>query len=166
VSLLVLFVLAAIAVRAKVSIMLAGFALGLAVARVGEPRRLAKQLFGLTEGLFAPLFFVWVGATIDVRALGAHPKYLLLGFALALAAIVAHAAMRVTGQPVLLGMVAAAQLGVPIAAVTLGTQRHLLHPGEAAALLLAALLTVAGTTVAAALAARRTPPAARPAPTM
>lgn len=157
VSLLVLFTLAAVAVRAKVSIMLAGFAFGLVVARVGEPRRLAKQLFALTEGFFAPLFFVWIGASIDVRALGAHPKYLLLGFALAAAAVVAHLAMRVSGQPLRLGVIAAAQLGVPIAAVTLGTQRHLLHPGEAAALLLAALLTVAATTLAAARAARAVP---------
>jgi len=154
ISLLVLFALAAIAVRAKVSIMLAGFAFGLVIAGIGEPRRLAKQLFALTEGFFAPLFFVWIGASIDVRALGAHPKFLLLGVALAAAAIAAHAAMRATGQPALFGVVAAAQLGVPIAAVTLGAQQHLLRPGEAAALLLGALLTVAATTIAAALAAR------------
>ena len=154
ISLLVLFALAAIAVRAKVSIMLAGFAFGLAIAGIGEPRRLAKQLFALTEGFFAPLFFVWIGASIDVRALGAHPKYLLLGFVLAAAALVAHVAMRATGQPALLGVVAAAQLGVPIAAVTLGTQQHLLRRGEPAALLLGALATVAATTIAAALAAR------------
>ncbi|MGY2060735.1 cation:proton antiporter, partial [Nocardia gipuzkoensis] len=45
VSLTVLFGLAALATRTHVSIMLAGFATGLAVAGVGEPRRVAKQLF-------------------------------------------------------------------------------------------------------------------------
>ena len=42
-----------------VSIMLAGFSFGLAVAGVGEPRRLARQLFAVTEGFLGPLFFVW-----------------------------------------------------------------------------------------------------------
>ena len=42
--------------------MLAGFALGLSISGVGEPRRLARQLFGITEGFFGPLFFVWLGA--------------------------------------------------------------------------------------------------------
>ena len=162
ISLLVLFALAAVAVRAKVSILLAGFTFGLAVAAIGEPRRLAKQLFALTEGFFAPLFFVWIGASINIRALSAHPKYVLLGVALAVTAIAAHVAMRATGQPARLGVVAAAQLGVPIAAVTVGTQQHVLRPGEPAALLLGALITVGATTIAAALAARPQSPSAGP----
>ena len=75
-----------------VSIMLAGFALGLVVAAVGEPRRLARQLFGITEGFFGPLFFVWLGASLQVRDLGAHPRLILLGVALGAGAVVAHAA--------------------------------------------------------------------------
>jgi Kef-type K+ transport system membrane component KefB len=39
-----------------VSIMLAGFSFGLAVAAVGEPRRLARQLFAVTDASFAPMF--------------------------------------------------------------------------------------------------------------
>ncbi len=61
-NLLLLFVLATLALQTQVSIMLAGFALGLAIAAVGEPRRLARQPFGITEGFFGPLFFVWLGA--------------------------------------------------------------------------------------------------------
>lgn len=49
-SLLVLF---ALAVATQVSIMLAGFAVGLVVGAVGEPHRLARQLFGITEGFSA-----------------------------------------------------------------------------------------------------------------
>src|SRR5689334_14678869 len=45
VSLTVLFAMAALAVAMHVSLMLAGFVAGLAVAAVGEPRRVAKQLF-------------------------------------------------------------------------------------------------------------------------
>ncbi|CAG7629698.1 hypothetical protein E143388_07192 [Rhodococcus opacus] len=51
----VLCLLAALAVHSHVSIMLAGFALGLVIAAVGEPRRLAKQLFSITEGFFGPV---------------------------------------------------------------------------------------------------------------
>lgn len=50
VSLLTLFALAAVAVAGHVWIMLAGFAFGLVVVAIGEPRRLAKQRFALTDG--------------------------------------------------------------------------------------------------------------------
>ncbi|WP_167108453.1 cation:proton antiporter [Mycobacterium sp. DL592] len=155
VSLIVLFTLATLAVSTHVSIMLAGFALGLVVKATGEPRRLARQLFGITEGLFSPLFFVWLGASLQVRELGDRPAYLLLGLALGVGAVVAHLAGCLTGQPLALGALAAAQLGVPVAAATLGTQNHLLSPGEPSALMLGALLTVAVTSVAGVLAARR-----------
>src|SRR5450759_4562957 len=65
ISLVILFSLSAIAGRSHVSVMLAGFVFGLAVAAIGEPRRLARQLFAVTEGFFAPLFFVWLGASLD-----------------------------------------------------------------------------------------------------
>jgi len=158
VSLTVLFGLAALAVATHVSIMLAGFSLGLAVAAVGEPRRLARQLFAVTEGFFSPLFFLWLGAELNLRQLGTHPTFILLGLALGAAAIAAHALMRTTGQPVALGVLAASQLGVPVAAATLGTQTHNLVPGEAAALMLGALVTI----IAAALISPLLP--GRPAP--
>ncbi|QQG95449.1 cation:proton antiporter [Mycobacteroides chelonae] len=82
ISLAIVFGLAALAVETHVSIMLAGFALGLVVAGIGEPRRLAKQLFGFTEGFFSPLFFVWLGASLHVRELGENPKLMLLGLGL------------------------------------------------------------------------------------
>ena len=91
ISLLMLLLLAALAQQVHVSIMLAGFSLGLAVAAIGPPRRLARQLFGVSEGLFAPLFFIWLGASLDLRELGQHPSMILLGVVLAAAAGVAHA---------------------------------------------------------------------------
>ena len=59
--------------------LLAGFVLGLGVAAVGEPRRLARQLFAVTEGFFGPVFFVWLGTSLDLRALGRGPSLVLLG---------------------------------------------------------------------------------------
>jgi len=155
VHLVVLFALAALATVTHVSIMLAGFGFGLAVAAVGEPRRLARQLFALTEGFLGPLFFVWLGAGLDVRSLGHRPSFIVLGIVLGLGAVATHAAMRLTGQPVWYGGLAAAQLGVPVAAATLGEQLHLLHPGEGSALILGALITIAVAIWAGAVAARR-----------
>ncbi len=153
-NLLALFALAALATDTHVSIMLAGFALGLVIAMVGEPRRLARQLFGITEGFFSPLFFVWLGASLQVRELGSHPKLILLGIGLGLGAVLAHCAGRLLGQPLTLAVLSAGQLGVPVAAATIGTQEHLLVAGEASALMFGALLTVACTSIAGALAAR------------
>ena len=153
-NLLILFALAALAVSTHVSIMLAGFALGLVIASVGEPRRLARQLFGITEGFFSPLFFVWLGASLQVRELVSHPKFILLGVGLGLGAVLAHCAGRLLGQPLTLAALSAAQLGVPVAAATIGTEEHLLAAGEPAALIFGALLTIAATSIAGALAAR------------
>jgi Kef-type K+ transport system membrane component KefB len=155
ISLVILFSLAAIAGRSHVSVMLAGFVFGLVVSAIGEPRRLARQLFAITEGFFAPLFFVWLGASLDLTAIGARPTLILLGLLLGLGAVVTHWLARATGQPLSLGALAAAQLGVPVAAATVGTSLHVLEPGESAALILGALVTIAAATVAGALAARK-----------
>lgn len=163
INLLVLLTLAALAVRTQVSIMLAGFALGLVIAVVGEPRRLARQLFGITEGFFSPLFFVWLGASLQVRELGAQPKLLVLGAGLGLGAVLAHGVGKLLRQPLTLAVLSAGQLGVPVAAATIGTQDHLLAAGEASALMFGALLTIVATWIAAALAARGQTAAASPA---
>ena len=154
VSLILLFGLAALAVATHVSVMLAGFALGLVVGAVGEPRRLARQLFGITEGFFAPLFFVWLGASLRVRELGERPGFILLGLGLGVGAVLAHWVGLLLRQSLPLSTLAAAQLGVPVAAATIGAEQHLLLPGEASALILGALVTVLATSVAGQLAAR------------
>lgn len=157
VSLVLLFGLAALATAFHVSVLLAGFGLGLAVAAIGEPRRLARQLFGLTEGFLGPLFFVWLGSSLDLRSLATHPSAIWLGLALGLAALLLHGLAALTGVPVPVAVLAGAQLGVPIAAATLGGQLGLLGPGEGSALLLGALVTVAGAALAAAALGRRFP---------
>ncbi|TCK00697.1 cation:proton antiporter [Nocardia alba] len=149
VSLVLVFALCGVASAMHVSIMLGGFAAGLAVAGVGEPRRVAKQVFAISDGLLAPLFFVWLGARLDLREFGEHPRFVLLGLALGVGAVGVHCAARLLGQPVAYGALAAAQIGVPVAAVTVGSQLGVLVPGEGSAIMLAALCTIAAATVAA-----------------
>ncbi len=96
------------------------------ISAIGEPRRLARQLFGITEGFFGPLFFVWLGASLQVRDLGEHPGLILLGLGLGSARFSRTVSGRLFGQPVTLAVLSAAQLGVPVAAATLGTEQHLL----------------------------------------
>ncbi|WP_288756764.1 cation:proton antiporter, partial [uncultured Dermacoccus sp.] len=128
-----------------VSIMLAGFCVGLAVAGVGEPKRVAKQLFALTDGLFAPIFFVWLGASLNLRDLAAHPDAVALGLVLGLSALVVHGVMAVTKQPWPVAVTTAAQMGVPVAAATTGTRLGVLRPGEDTAMLIGALVTIVAT---------------------
>lgn len=156
IQLVILFALAALAKSTHVSIMLAGFAFGLGVAAIGEPRRLSKQLFALTEGFLGPLFFVWLGAELNLRELGAHPKMIALGVALGAAATAAHLVPRLLGQAVPYGLLATAQLGVPVAAATIGSQLNVLQPGEASALMLGALISIAVAVAGGGMASRLT----------
>lgn len=156
VQLITVFALAGLAQRVGVSVMLAGFAAGLALAAEGEPRRLARQLFAVTDGFLGPVFFVWLGASLDLRDLAAHPRMIVLAAALAAGALAVHAAATLLRQPMPLAVLAAAQLGVPVAAVTIGASAGLLRPGEDGAILAAALITV-GTTGWAAARARASP---------
>ncbi|WP_281358898.1 cation:proton antiporter [Flexivirga aerilata] len=148
-SLAAVFAIAAVAVALHVSVMLAGFAAGLAVAGAGESRRLGNQLFAVTEGLFGPIFFVWLGASLNLRELASHPSSVLLGISLGLTAIAAHGAMALTRQPWPVAVITSAQLGVPVAAATLGATLGVLRPGENTDMLLGALVTIAATALVA-----------------
>jgi len=143
VSLAALFALAGLAVNVHVSVMLAGFAFGVALSAIGTPRRLAGQLFAVTEGFLGPIFFIWLGASIDLRALAHHPRLVVLALGLAVATTAIHALARLAGQPLPLAVLATAQLGVPVAATALGAQSGLLQPGEGGAILGATVLTLA-----------------------
>ncbi|MFF1383551.1 cation:proton antiporter [Arthrobacter sp. NPDC058288] len=154
IQLALLFALSGLAVAGHVSIMLAGFSFGLVVAAVGEPRRLAHQLFAVSDGFLGPVFFVWLGASLDLRTLAVSPKMFLLGICLGLGTLLVHGSLRLLRQPLPLAMLAASQLGVPVAAATIGSQLHLLEPGEAAAMILGALITIGASTAAGSRAAR------------
>ena len=77
-SLLVLFGLAWVAERGGTSVLIAGFSVGLLVAAIGGPKRLSRQVAGVAQGFMVPLFFVVLGARIDLRALGQHPSLIAL----------------------------------------------------------------------------------------
>ncbi len=143
VVLLLMFGLAAIAVATHVSVMLAGFAMGLVVAAVGEPKRIANQMLALTEGFFSPVFFVWLGTSLDLRQLAGHPDALWLGLTLGVCALAVHGVLALTRQPLPLALATGAQLGVPVGAAALGTQLGILGPTEPTALLLGAVVTIA-----------------------
>lgn len=155
ISLILVCALGALATFSHVSVLLAGFAGGLAVASAGEPRRLARQLFAVTEGFLSPLYFVWLGASLSFASLIDAPAYLGLGILLGVGALLAHLIGVVLRQRALWSVISAAQLGVPIAAATIGAETGLLTAGEQAALVLGAVVTIAALAASAALAARR-----------
>jgi Kef-type K+ transport system membrane component KefB len=155
ISLVVLFGLGTVAALMHVSVLLAGFAAGLAVSFAGEPHRLAKQLFAVAEGFLAPLYFVWLGASLSIVALVKDPRLVLLGLALGIVAVLVHLALAVSRQRPLWAISTSAQLGVPMAAATIGASNGLLGPGEPAALVLGALVTIGALTVATAMASKR-----------
>lgn len=146
-TLTMLFALAALAVSMGVSVMLAGFAMGLAVAAAHEPHRIANQTFALTQGFFEPIFFVWVGGSLDLRGLISDPTAILLGVCLAGASLIAHGLLAFSRQPLSIAVSTSAQLGVPIGAVAMGESIGAIAGGESTALLLGALITILVATV-------------------
>ena len=153
-NLILVFALAGLAQAVGISVMLAGFIGGVALAVRGQPRRLARQLFSVSDGFLAPVFFVWLGASLDLRTVGTHPRAILIAALLSVATPAIHAAAGLVGQPLPLALLAGAQLGVPVAAVTIGNRNGLLGPGEGGAILVAALVSVVVTAIAAGAAAR------------
>ncbi len=165
-SLAVLFGLAWLAQESGTSVLLAGFSMGLVVAAIGGPKRLSTQVRGIAEGFFVPLFFVVLGARLDVSALFDQPDLLLVTAALIVLNVVIHAvAALATRQPLPAGLIATAQLGVPAAVVQIGLQEHVITPALGAAVTLAALATLGLCARGTALLARRTQPLPAPAMT-
>ena len=157
-SLLILFGLVWFAQRAGTGVLAASFGVGLMVAAVGGPKRLSRQVTGVAQGLMVPLFFVVLGARLDLRALGQKPSLIALAAELLALNLVVHGvAALVTRQTLGAGLAATAQLGVPAAVVTLGLQQHVLTSGEGAAIVTAALGSLALTAVGVTLLARGAP---------
>lgn len=155
-SLLVIFGLSWVAVRTDASILIAGFAVGLVAAANGGPKRLSRQVTGIGQGFFVPLFFVVLGASIDVRALVHRHSLLELTFVLVVLDVAIHlVGALVTRQPPVAGLAATIQLGVPAAVVSLGLQEKVISAGTGAAIMGLGLATIAISTTGVALIARR-----------
>jgi Kef-type K+ transport system membrane component KefB len=155
-ALLILFGLSWLATRVGTSVLIAGFAVGLVVAATGGPKRLSRQVTGVAQGFFVPLFFVVLGARIDVRALGTSGvlveiAVLLVVFNVVLSLVAAY----LTRQSTKAGLAATVTLGVPAAVVTLGLQQGVISPGIGAAILVAALVSIATSGVGVSLLHRR-----------
>jgi len=155
-SLLVLFTLSWLATESGTSVLLAGFGTGLLVAALGGPKRLFTQVRGLADGFFVPLFFVLLGARLQLGALIDQPSILRLTLALLLLTVTIHLlAARLTRQRAPAALIATAQLGVPAAVVTLGLQATVITAAQGAAIITAALASLGTATLGTARLARQ-----------
>jgi Kef-type K+ transport system membrane component KefB len=142
-ALVALFALCALAQWSGTSIMIAGFAAGLVVAVEGGPHRLSDQVSGVASGFFVPLFFVVLGAGLDVRALVRSPSELELAGALIVGMVLVHVlAGKLIRAPVAVALIVTAQLGVPAAVAKLGLAEGVLKAGQGAAIIVAALASL------------------------
>jgi Kef-type K+ transport system membrane component KefB len=162
-SLLVLFLLAWIAQQGGTSILIAGFAAGVMVALIGGPKRLSTQVRGVADGFFVPLYFVVLGAQLDLAGLVRHPSMLALAGALALLNVAIHALAALLGRRSLAAaLTASAQLGVPAAVASLGLAEHLLSAVVATAIVASALVSLVVCTVGVEMLARAGTETAQP----
>jgi Kef-type K+ transport system membrane component KefB len=142
-SLLVLFLLVWIAQQGGASILIAGFGAGLMVAVLGGPKRLSTQMRGIADGFFIPLYFVVLGARLDLGGLVGNPSMLALAVALAVLNVLIHLlAVVLLRRPLAGGLAASAQLGVPAAVASLGLATHVLSADAATAIVAAALVSL------------------------
>jgi Kef-type K+ transport system membrane component KefB len=156
-SLLLLLVLGTIADRTGASTLVAGFMAGIVLQRLHQPNRLEIQFIGVANGFFVPIFFVLLGARVDLRSLGAAPSAIGVALAMVVGAVAVHvlgALLSGKEKRVASGLAASAQLGLPAAAASLGLASHVLTPALAAALVAAGCLTLVPASVGAALLAK------------
>jgi Kef-type K+ transport system membrane component KefB len=131
------------------------------VALIGGPKRLSTQVRGIADGFFVPLYFVVLGASLDLGGLVNDPKMLGLAAALLALNVVIHLiSTTLTRRSVPVALAATAQLGVPAAVASLGLSEHLLAPVTATAIVASALASLGVCTVGVDLLAKRSAAAA------
>ena len=139
-ALVVLVSLSWVAQKVGASVLVAGFGTGLVVGAIGGPKRLSKEVLGLGQGFLVPLFFVLLGAKLNLRALSDT-----VGLALVLAGctVAVHVVVSwVIRAPAAVGLLASAQMGVPAAAIALGLPAGALDQGQASAIFCASLVSI------------------------
>ena len=123
--------------------LIAGFGAGITVALVGGPKRLSTQIRGVADGFFVPLYFVILGAQLDLGGLLERPRMIALAVALAALNVLIHLAAAVIARlPVGAGLAASAQLGVPAAVASLGLADHVLSSEVATAIVAASIVSL------------------------
>jgi len=143
IALVMLFALAWVGPKLGTSLLVAGFTAGLAVSAFGVSSRLTTQLVGIGEGFLIPAFFVVLGSTLVPRGLATTHGLVLFG-GLVVGTLAVHViGGRIAGFRPAFGLVASAQLGVPLALVTLGQSQGWLSGEEASAFVVASLVSVA-----------------------
>lgn len=142
VALVIVFALAWVGPKLGTSMLVAGFAAGLAVSAFGVSTRLTTQLVGIGEGFLIPAFFVILGTTLQPGGL-ASVDGLVLFAGLVVGTVIVHqiGAFSVGLRPAF-GFVASAQLGVPLALVTLGQSQGWLDGRQASSFVAAALVSI------------------------
>ncbi len=147
-ALLVLFLLAWIAQKSGTSILIAGFGAGIVVALLGGPKRLSTQVRGVADGFFIPLYFVILGARLDLGGFFESGSMLALAGALVtLNILIRLLAAALVRLPPAAGLAACAQLGVPAAVASIGLAEHVVTPVAATAIVVSALVSIAVSTV-------------------
>jgi Kef-type K+ transport system membrane component KefB len=142
-SLLVLFLLSWLAVEGGTSVLIAGFAAGIMVALVGGPKRLSTQMRGIAGGFFVPLYFVVLGARLDLGGVFAQPRALaFVAVLLALNVGIRLLACALLRRPFPGALAAAAQIGVPAAVASLGLSEHVLSAVTATAIVASGVLSL------------------------
>ncbi len=143
VALSLLFGLCAIATHFGTSDLVAGFSAGIVTMLIGEPKRFTKQLVGIAQASFVLIFFVLLGAKLDVTALITSPSNLELTGMIVVGAILVHTvAGKLVGLPLVSGLAASAQLGLPAAVTSLGMASGMITPGQGAAIIAAAMISL------------------------
>jgi Kef-type K+ transport system membrane component KefB len=157
IALIVLVGLAYLAQQTGASLLVAGFGTGLVVGAIGGPKRLSQEVLGLGQGFLVPVFFVLLGARLDLRALTSSSRTVILACLLAALAIAVHLVVSIVIRaPKAVGLLASAQVGVPAAVIALGLPDHAINQGEASAIFCAALVAI-GACAAGAAILRRAP---------
>jgi Kef-type K+ transport system membrane component KefB len=147
-SLTILFFLAWLAQKGGTSILIAGFGAGVTVAVLGGPKRLSTQVRGVADGFFVPLYFVVLGAHLDLAGLFGDASMLALAVALTILNVASRLlTATILRMPASAALAASAQLGVPAGVASLGLAEHVLSPVAATAIVASALLSLAVSTV-------------------
>lgn len=159
-AVIVLVSLAFVAEKVGASLLVAGFGTGLVVGAIGGPKRLSQEVLGLGQGFLVPLFFVLLGAKLDLRALSSSHRAVILACLLAVFAIALHVLVStLIRAPRAVGLLASAQMGVPAAVIALGLPAHAIDQGQASAIFCAALVSIGACSAGAAILRRRETPA-------